>query len=158
MAFCVLKVHMICEHMKENINQSVYVKRQGQIIQSSNNVDFLPTNASPQGRTRAFKGGTVFFCAPPLQHCAPPVHPGPPPSQSFHSCVQINSAILFFSLGQYLGFIIFVRETHFLGGHCPPPNPRKVETFSVFSHIDIFINIAIIRKLNIRTHITSNAE
>ena len=45
MAFCVLKVHMICEHMKENINQSVYVKRQGQIIQSSNNVDFLPTNA-----------------------------------------------------------------------------------------------------------------
>ena len=72
MAFCVLKVHMICEHMKENINQSVYVKRQGQIIQSSNNVDFLPTNASPQGRTRAFKGGTVFFGAPPLQHCAPP--------------------------------------------------------------------------------------
>ena len=41
MAFCVLKVHMICEHMKENINQSVYVKRQGQIIQSSNNEQFF---------------------------------------------------------------------------------------------------------------------
>ena len=69
MAFCVLKVHMICEHIKENINQSVYVKRQGQIIQSSNNVDFLPTNASPQGRTRAFNpipaGGGGSICPPP---------------------------------------------------------------------------------------------
>ena len=75
MAFCVLKVHMICEHMKENINQSVYVKRQGQIIQSSNNVDFLPTNASPQGRTRAFKGGTVFFVPPPCTLVPPPPNP-----------------------------------------------------------------------------------
>ena len=113
----------------------------------------------PQGRTRAFIRGYCFFWCPPFTTlCPPPCTLVPPTSKSFHSCVQINSAILFFSLGQYLGFIIFVRETHFLGGHCPPPNPRKVETFSVFSHIDIFINIAIIRKLNIRTHITSNAE
>ena len=114
----------------------------------------MPPPRGVQERLR----GVLFFLCPPFTTLCPPRAPWSPPSQSFHSFVQINSAILFFSLGQYLGFIIFVRETHFLGGHCPPPNPRKVETFSVFSHIDIFINIAIIRKLNIRTHITSNAE
>ena len=120
MAFCVLKVHMICEHMKENINQSVYVKRQGQIIQSSNNVDFLPTNAPPPRGVQERLRGILFFLCPPFTTLCPPVHPPNP----FMLCTNQFSYSIF-QLRSILGVYNFRKGNTFFRGTLPPTQPKE---------------------------------